>query len=363
MTLCPTSCEELAEALRDAGSRGHTITVLGHNSKHAMAGPMLESEVTVSTSRLNRILQYEPRDLTISVEAGIPYSVLSRTLAENGQMIPLDPPFAEDCTIGGVVAANVSGARRRVYGTARDMVIGMKFVTVEGKIVQSGGMVVKNVAGLDMAKMMIGSFGTLAAIAVVNFKLSPIPPQTRTFVRQFTNIQDAIGVRDDLHKGVLQPIALDIVKENGTYRLLAQGAGNQAVLERYARELKQADSLGGGEEEWLWTTVREHSPSFLLKHNEGSVIRVSSPLTDVGKVLASFPEDAVARAGSGICYGYFENWRDGVGRGVMEYGPADARMSAELWPRLPKDFETMKKVKAMFDPGNLLNRRRLYGRI
>jgi len=363
MTVCPTSCEELAEALRDASSRGRTITVLGRNSKHAMAGPMLESEVTISTARLNRILQYEPRDLTISVEAGIPYSQLSRTLAENGQMIPLDPPFAEGCTIGGVVAANVSGPRRRVYGTARDMVIGMKFVTVEGKIVQSGGMVVKNVAGLDMAKMMIGSFGTLAAIAVINFKLSPIPPQTRTFVQQFVNVQNAIGARNEIHKGVLQPIALDLVKENGTYRLLAQGAGNRAVLERYGRELKQAESLGGDQEERVWTAVREHTPSFLLQHNEASVIRVSSSLQEIGRVLAAFPGDAVARAGSGICYGYFENWRDAAGRGVMEYGPPEARTCAELWPRLPKDFETMKKVKTMFDPQNLLNRRRLYGRI
>ena len=90
-------------------------------------------------------------------------------------MVPLDPPFAEAATVGGVVAANSSGPRRRLYGTARDLVIGMQFATLEGKLVQSGGMVVKNVAGLDMAKLMIGSFGTLAAIAVVNFKLLPMP--------------------------------------------------------------------------------------------------------------------------------------------------------------------------------------------
>ncbi len=363
MTACPTTCEELAEALRDANSRAQTITTLGRNTKRSMAGPILESDVTVSTSRLDRILQYEPRDLTISVEAGVPYSLLSRTLAENGQMIPLDPPFAEDCTIGGVVAANVNGPRRRLYGTARDMVIGMKFVTLEGKIVQSGGMVVKNVAGLDMAKMMIGSFGTLAAIAVINFKLSPIPPRTRTFIQNFSNVQDAIAARDEVHKGVLQPAALDLIKQNGTFRLLVQGAGNRAVLDRYARELKQAESVDGEDEEKIWKTVQEHTPSFLLEHNEGSVIRVSSPLAEVGKVLASFPGDAIARAGSGICYGYFEDWREALGRGVMEYGPEEPRTTAELWSPLPKDFETMKKVKAMFDPRNLLNRRRLYGRI
>ncbi len=121
------------------------------------------------------MLEYEPRDLTISVEAGLPWREFTSLLAANRQMVPLDPPFAADATVGGVVAANSSGPRRRLYGTARDLVIGMRFATLEGKLVQSGGMVVKNVAGLDMAKLMIGSFGTLAAIAVVNFKLLPAP--------------------------------------------------------------------------------------------------------------------------------------------------------------------------------------------
>ena len=85
-------------------------------------------------------------------------------------------------TVGGMVAANISGARRRLYGTARDLVIGMKFATLDGKLVQSGGMVVKNVAGLDMGKLMIGSFGTLAAIASVNFKLQPRPAVARTIL-------------------------------------------------------------------------------------------------------------------------------------------------------------------------------------
>src|SRR5207253_4650689 len=98
--------------------------------------------------------------------------------------------FAEQATVGGVVAANSSGPRRRLYGTARDMVIGMTFATLEGKLVQTGGMVVKNVAGLDMGKLMIGSFGTLAAIAVVNFKVHPIPV-TRTFLWNFVNVADA----------------------------------------------------------------------------------------------------------------------------------------------------------------------------
>ena len=101
-----------------------------------MAGPVHPADATISTiSRMNRVLQYEPADLTISVEAGMRWTDLTALLAGNHQMIPLDPPFAGSATVGGVVAANTSGPRRRLYGTARDVIIGMKFATLEGKLV------------------------------------------------------------------------------------------------------------------------------------------------------------------------------------------------------------------------------------
>ena len=174
--LAPTTAAELAEALRDAAARQRTIALAGNASKRLMAGPVEPADEAIATAALRRVLEYEPRDLTISVEAGLPWREFTSSPGrQNRQMVPLDPPFAGQATVGGVVAANSSGPRRRLYGTARDMVIGMRFATLEGKLVQSGGMVVKNVAGLDMAKLMIGSFGTLAAIAVVNFKLQPVP--------------------------------------------------------------------------------------------------------------------------------------------------------------------------------------------
>src|SRR5579862_3688899 len=116
-------------------------------------------------------------------------------------MIPLDGPYCAGATAGGVVAANISGARRRLYGTARDLVIGMKFATLDGKLVQSGGMVVKNVAGLDMAKLMIGSFGTLAAMAVVNFKVIPKPVEEGTVLLPLGTLAEAITARDNVLKG------------------------------------------------------------------------------------------------------------------------------------------------------------------
>src|SRR5205807_1547249 len=192
----PRGPQELAHLLASAAARNHTITLGGAFSKRLMAGPVEPADVTISTSAMARVLEYEPRDLTISVEAGMRYADLNSLLAQNRQMVPLDPPFAETATIGGILASNVSGPRRRLYGTARDLVIGMKFATLAGKTVQSGGMVVKNVAGLDMGKLMIGSFGTLAAIAVANFKLLPMPEAERTFLLGFADLASAINVRD-----------------------------------------------------------------------------------------------------------------------------------------------------------------------
>ena len=265
-----------------------------------MAGPLQASAITISTRRMNRILIYEPADLTVSVEAGITYRELSQTLAAKRQMIPLDPPFSEDATIGGIIAANCSGPRRRQYGTARDMVIGMTFITVEGKLVQTGGMVVKNVAGLDMGKLMIGSFGTLAAIAVVNFKLHPIPENTRTFVWRFNHVKDALRKRDAVLKGMLQPAAMDLLKVNGTCDLLVQAGGNIPMLDRYTRELAGAEILEGPAEHEAWQRIREFTPAFLAEHEKGAVVRIACKLTGMGAVLDSLPVPVIARAGSGL---------------------------------------------------------------
>src|ERR1035441_4712186 len=200
----PQTPGELAAALGEAAAHGRTISLAGHDSKRLMAGP---------TAALKRVIEYEPRDLTISVEAGLPWRELTTLTARSRQMAPLDPPFAREATVGGVIASNGSGPRRRLYGTARDLVIGMKFATLEGKMVQSGGMVVKNVAGLDMAKLMIGSFGTLAAIAVVNLKLAPAPEVERSFLLAFDSLQDAIAARNSILASVLQPAAVDLLNK------------------------------------------------------------------------------------------------------------------------------------------------------
>jgi glycolate oxidase FAD binding subunit len=258
----------------------------------------------------------------------------------------------------------------------------MQFATLQGKLVHSGGMVVKNVAGLDMAKLMIGSFGTLAAIAVVNFKLMPVPEVERSFLLPFASLAEALKVRDTIVGSVLQPSAIDLLNPsagatlgNRAWILAIRVGGNAAVIERYEREFAafgEGVAFEDSRQATLWSHIEEFTPQFLETHPDGAVVRGSCTLKELGSVMESFAGPAIARAGNGVCYGYFEEsqaaraWvADAAGRGwkgVVEYSRED-RSGEGLWPAPGGDFAIMQRVKHLFDPQDLLNRGRLYGRI
>jgi len=380
MVHTPETPEDLAEEISRAARHMRTICLQGNGSKRLMAGPVACADETVATTALRRVLDYEPRDLTISVEAGLPWHEFAALLQKNRQMVPLDPPFAAQATVGGVVAANSNGPRRRLYGTARDMIIGMKFATLASKIVQSGGMVVKNVAGLDMAKLMIGSFGTLAAIAVVNFKVQPVPEVERTVLLSFTDSKAAFEARNRLLSSVLQPSAIDLFNPPAaggpSWVLAVRAAGNQAAVERYERDLAafgDAVALEDSPQEEYWRRVQEFTPRFLAAHPDGAVVRASCTLKDLDRFMAPLAVPAVARAGSGVCYVYFDETGSAARylagaaaqgwRAVIEFAPEARKTGLELWPAPSNDFEIMQRLKALFDPSNVLNRGRLYHRL
>ncbi len=368
----------MADALREAVVRNRRIELAGNASKRSMGGPIAPSDVRLTTSSLRRVLAYEPNDLTISVEAGLPWRDLTALLAEHRQMIPLDPPFADRATVGGVIAANTAGPRQRLYGTARDLVIGMTFATVEGKLVKSGGMVVKNVAGLDMAKLMIGSFGTLAAIVSVNFKLIPMPACESTFVFESTRLSEAIAGRDGLLKSQLAPSAIDLINlgaaaatETGQWLLAVRAGGTEAAIDRYRRDFAAQGATEADPS--FWNSVEDFTPHFLERTPNGAVARASCTLKGLEDALASLEGPAISRAGTGVCYGYFaqvagaQAWAaESAAQGraaVIEYSPETGRESLDLWPSPGSGFETMRRIKHLFDPENLLNPGRLYGRI
>lgn len=338
--LTPASPAELADALATAAGQGRTIALGGNFTKMRP-----EADTVVSTRALNRVLIFEPKDLTISVEAGLPYAELSRLLDENRMMVPLDPPLAASATVGGVVASNRPGPRRRLYGTARDLVIGMSFATLDGKIATTGGMVVKNVAGLDMGKLLIGSRGTLAAIASVNFKLTPKPPESRTFLFQSDSLHGAVARRDAILTGPLQPAAIDLLSPAVArvcgldgWCLLLDAGGSPAVLDRYARELPEFSVADPA----VWEAIRELTPQRL---GMDWVTERRHPLMELAGTLRHWDGPALARAGSGVTY-LFGNGSE-----------------PEVWSSDGAEFALMRRIKDMFDPRGSLNRGALHGRI
>lgn len=381
----PQSVEELSATLQEASAKQQPIGLRGRGSKYAMGGPATLTEVVLSTSELKKVRQYEPRDLTISVEAGLPWMELQALLAKNGQMIALDPPFGDRGTVGGVIATNSSGPIRRLYGTARDLVIGMSFVTLQGRTVQTGGMVVKNVAGLDMAKLMIGSFGTLGVITSINFKVSALPAKTRTFLRSFASVDTAFEERNRILNSVLQPFSIDLLNPAAAaasgykgYLLAIQVGGSDKVLQRYSQELTSSEAIEGEPERQFWNRIVNFTPDFLAKSPAGIVLKIATTLYEMADVASAVSVPLLCRAGSGVSYCYLDSWQDAekIMKSVrergwqvhVEFAPDEVKETKELWP-LPESsaslesFAMMKKVKQMFDPNHLLNRGRLYGRI
>lgn len=367
----PGSISELVEVMRDCQSNKKRIEIAGARSKQRMGGAVAESDIRIETRGMGKVLAYDPRDLTISVEAGMKYADLRAMLAEKKQFLPIEPAFAGAATVGGILATHSSGHRRRLFGTVRDLVIGMKVVTLRGRVVESGGMVVKNVAGLDFAKLMTGSFGTLAAIATVNFKLMPAPAGARSFLYQNASVGEVFGKRNELLKGVLQPASVDYLNPvaasqaglPGRHSLLVEALGSETVLARYQRELAGWRVI----ENTIWDEVREFTPQWLSAYPSGHVVRVSVQLQEMEAAIAKLPPDAavVGRAGNGVLLAHTTGAAAPPAgfKAVIEFSPAQRQEAEYLWPAPGDDFFLMKKIKDYFDPDGLLNAGRLYGRI
>ncbi len=382
----PSSTDKVLEILRSCEQDQATIQVSGASSKHLMGGCTPEPACHLRTLALNRLLLYEPADLTISVEAGMRFSELDRILKEQNQVLPLDPPYFKDATIGGVLATNSSGPSRRRFGTARDMVIGMSFATIDGKLVSSGGMVVKNVTGLDMAKLMIGSYGTLAVITSVNFKVFSRPEDSTTCCFAAESYDDLLGIRRAILTSALQPNACDWLNKQaaaevglpGKHVLLLQASGSPAATHRFAVEFKDlavkkqvdAELLDVG----IWDKVREFTPTWLEQHTAGAVIQVSTLSSRLGELLyltdhLSCP--VLLRAGNGVGYVLTKDFdstklaltllRGSIFNCTLEAAQDNVKKDLVQWVASGNDLDLMQRVKADFDPGQLLNRQRLYG--
>ncbi len=269
----PSSPEEIVEIVKFAASENLAIVACGARTKIGIGLPPRRYDIALDVTRLNRIVAYDPGDLTLSVEPGLAICRLQRTLSEHGQFLPHGAPFMTRATIGGTIASGVEGPLRQMYGTARDFVLGMEFVTGDGVAGKSGGRVVKNVTGYDLHKLLIGSLGTLAIITKINLRTFPAPQSVRGFAAQFTHAADAVACRDSVASSALRPMTLDILSpgvaelfasevarriepnelpegllsRNG-WTLATAFSGNGDVLDRCESELRtMVESAGGAQ--------------------------------------------------------------------------------------------------------------------
>ena len=176
----PSSAREAAATLKRLSTDGLSTVIRGAGSKMDWGRPPSKIDVMFDMRRLNRVLEHQHGDLTATIEAGATLRDVNDVLSRLGQGLPLDPPFADEATIGGILATNDSGPLRHRYGAPRDLVIGVQLATTDGELTKAGGKVVKNVAGYDLSRLMAGSFGSLAAIVSATFKLAPIPDASKT---------------------------------------------------------------------------------------------------------------------------------------------------------------------------------------
>ena len=197
-------------AVLAAAAVAHQRTVIrGGGTKLGWGRPVDAVDLVVSTSRLSDLLVHRDGDLTATVGAGVPLSRLNTTLAARGQWLPVDSAFAST-TVGGMLATNDSGPLRHRFGTPRDLLIGVTLALTDGRVVKSGGTVVKNVAGYDLGKLVTGSYGALAAIVDATFKLLPLPHASATLRAVYTDPVTLVADATALAAGQLEPMAVDI---------------------------------------------------------------------------------------------------------------------------------------------------------
>ena len=200
----------VAAALQWADQRSLSVVIRGGGTKLGWGAVPAPFDVLLDVSRVNRILEHQSGDLTVSVEAGARLGAINELLGQRGQWLALDPPFAEAATIGGLLATNDSGPQRHRFGTPRDLVIGIEIATMDGRIAKAGGQVVKNVAGYDLSKIMSGSFGSLGAIVAATFKLSPLPAASSTLLIPHLDIDATVRVVEAMTASQLEPVVFEL---------------------------------------------------------------------------------------------------------------------------------------------------------
>jgi glycolate oxidase FAD binding subunit len=396
----PGSIEEVAAVMALASEVGTPVTPWGGGTAASVGMPAVRTGLVLGLRRLTRLLDHEPGDLTATVEAGMTVRAFQTALGSRGQWLSLDPADAERATVGGVLATNACGPRRHLYGTARDVLIGVTVVTAEGSIVKGGGKVVKNVAGYDLPKLFIGSYGTLGVIVEATVKLRPLPEQEELVAVRFDRLKDAGAAVKAVAASDLIPNAVELLDGAGASGAgLAAGAptpggvlvvGFDGVREQVdwqrAELARLTGPLGGRDPRLLDAAAWTRLPTAAREafSTTAAVMTLAVLPSQVAEIMEQGAGIArgralqsawAAHAGVGVVRGalaaepapkdpaalaaVLAEWREmaraGGGYANLEWAPLAIKSQIPVWDDPGAAGRIMERIKAQLDPRNILN--------
>jgi len=393
----PSTQSELQRFVADNASGQKTpLYPVGGRTSLGLGYPRTAPGVTICMSGLKRTVDYPARDMTITVEPGLTLAELANQLAVERQQLPIDVPLAHRASVGGAVAKNIAGPRRFGYGTLRDYLIGVTAIDGQGRMFHAGGRVVKNVAGYDLCKLLVGSLGSLALISQLTFKLKPLPESAGTLVMGFSSFSAIDEALERLLTSAARPVALEVLNPMAARQVATESKLPLSVdtpllmlrVEGTEREVECQLTT-------LQDELRHHSPTKtgVLSADDSarllevlSEYRVSSddPLTFKANLLPSkamqFAEWATqsgiavqVHAGNGIVIGHLPDnvtsapqiegrieslrsfARQRRGNLVILNCDSQWKRDLPLFGEPEPGWPLMERVKATLDPQNLLN--------
>ena len=366
----PTSTAEVAEVMRDAAARGLSVVAQGHGTKQGWGLPPTSMDLLLDLSGLDRVLDHQAGDLVVEVQAGAPLAGVQEAVGSAGQRLALDETLP-GATVGGTLATNAAGPSRMLTGTARDLLIGVTVVRADGVVAKAGGRVVKNVAGYDLGKLVVASFGTLAVVTEAYFRLHPLPE-----VRRWVTVDAGTPLRaHELTHAVVhsQAVPWAVELDGRTVSVLLGGRADgvdarvravRGLLGGDEAAVTEAAPAGWGRYPWTpgetglkVTFALSGLHDVLVVADEvGARVRGSA---GVGVVHAAVADpaavpDALARLRAVAA-------RHG-GTVVVVEAPPEVQQAVDVWGPVP-GLDLMRRVKDQFDPDHRLAPGRFVGGI
>jgi len=383
--IAPGTAQEVAKVLQYCSSAGLAVVPRGGGTKLGLGNRPQKADLVLSTERLNRVVEHVWGDMTAVVEAGCTIENLQRTIKPHGQRLAIDPLWPEKCTVGGLLATAESGTLRLRYGAVRDLVLGVEVALPDGNLIKAGGKVVKNVAGYDLTKLVIGSLGTLGVITRAAFRLHPIPVATATYSARVGSASEAnrlvlailssflVYTGLQVRAGWADQFMLDVRFEGIPESLHDQ----YEKLIKLASECKVAESPAD-----VWNARQQLFSNFAdsaickcsvlpgqigalcdAVFQQAKAAEVAATLVAQGTGLAELRLDAGVPALTKVVNGLRAEVDRLDGTLVVEQCPAAMKESLDVWGTLKDAVPLMHQIKAKFDPARTRNPGRFVGAI